>query len=112
MRKVVCPKGSLSRVSYLFFLELWDLHEEGKKMHETPMRKAIKGVVQGAVRYVEFTRSYAAGELTVGVMPSVRWKKGKVTTNGETRNKDVPYEVKCVVKEYVCQRLTCNCPMG
>jgi hypothetical protein len=64
-------------VPYLFFLELWDLEEEEKKMHATPMRKAIKGVVQGAVRYVEFTGSYAAGELTVGVMPSLRGRRGK-----------------------------------
>jgi hypothetical protein len=96
----------------LFFLELWDLEEEKKKMHETPMRKAIKGVVQGAVRYVEFTGSYAAGTLTVGVMPSVKWKKGTITAKGETRSKDVPYEVKCVVEEYVCKGLACSCPMG
>ncbi len=66
---------------FLFFLNLWDLERMKKDIHATPWKKAIRGVVQGAVRYVEYTGSVSSGTLRVHCMPSVKWGEAKSSEN-------------------------------
>jgi hypothetical protein len=97
---------------FLFFVEFWDLFDLKKTVHETPLRKAITGVTQGAIRMIQYSGDLRNGDLLVTCMPSVKWAKKKRQRQKVQTDVDNPYRVTSRILDGRAGDLTCSCPVG
>lgn len=97
---------------FLFFITFWDLFELRKKIHDTPWAKATRGVVQGAVRLLQYKGDIRSGVFKVTCMPSVKWAKKQRQTDLVRTGVDKPYVLEAKVVDGKAGRLSCVCPVG
>jgi hypothetical protein len=95
-----------------FFLDVWSLSFLQKQLHETPIKKAVNRVAQGALRSVSYDGSFGDGILTGFVIPSMKSKKSQRIVNNEKKTVERPYEVTWCFKNGIPQQPQCECPVG
>lgn len=106
------PLASADPRWFWFFLNIPSLSFLEEAVHQTPIKKAVGRVAQGALRSLSYEGSFEEGTLCAWVVPSMKSKKGTRVVNKEKMTVERPYSVVCKFLHGQPQSWECACPVG
>jgi hypothetical protein len=95
-----------------FFLNIPSLSFLANEVHETPIKKAVGRVAQGALRSISYDGTFEEGKLSALVIPSMKSKKGARVVNKTKMTVERPYNIVCTFFHGQPQSWECACPVG